>query len=291
MGSQNVTNFSAKKAKRIRAPMEGFDSRSPQADLQAWFAAAEAVGEFNKSNPFVQCLTSASFETALRTIISLANNFKHKKPEQVLQQFNVDPANKQPLGELGARITQSFSEDLIATQQETKSAFAAKDAIPRTLIDVLSESIPREKVASASPEQIAEAFKEVSARRVSTLFIQNEISSLFNMTLEAAAEGKIPPTTVAEIEERNHERLAAELSLEIDRLAKKKGIKPTDIPQFIRNNIDKAKSLKELERVRVEPLPRPPGLAPPESAFRGIPKGPPLDDVLPRKKKKKKKSN
>jgi hypothetical protein len=287
MGSQNVTNFSAAKANRIRAQMEDFDPTSPQADSQAWFAAADAIGEFTKSNSFIQCLASSSFEIALRSIVSLASDFKYKQPEQVLKQFNIAPANRQPLGELAARITQSLSENLVATQQETKTAFAAKDAIARTLIDVVSESVPREKAASASPEEITEAFKKVPARKVSTLFTQNVFSSLLNMTFEAAAEGEIPKTAIAEIERRNREQLAAQVSRRIEGLARGKGLSPTQIPSFIRKNIDKAKSLKELESVRVKPNPPALGVGVADAGFRGIPGGPPLDVVKPKRKKKK----
>jgi len=276
MGSQNVTNFSTAKANRIRQKIEEFHPRSPQADLEAWFAAADAIGEFNKTNSFIQCLTSPSVEMALRSVISLATGFKYKNPESVLQGLGIDPDKKRPLGELGARLTKSVSENLSSTQQETKSSFAATDAIPRTIIDVVSEVVPREDVTAASPAQIADAFKKVPVREVSTILFRNVISSLLNMTLEAAAEGKVSRTTVNDLERRSREQFAAELSKGIDQLLRQKGIVPSDIPSFIRKNIEKKPALQKLEDVRVKHYPTTPAAVGGAGVgYRGIPKGKP----------------
>jgi hypothetical protein len=254
MGSQNVTNFSAAKAARIRDQLKEFNPQSPAAGVQASSAAAEAIGEFTKSNSFVQCLASESVENALKSVISLSNGFKYRDPNLIFEEYGVDPGSRRPLTEFAERLTRSLSESLTTTQNESDSTFAAKDALSRTLIDVVAKSVPREEAVSASSGQFAAALRGLPARDIGTLFFQNLISSLLRMSLDAA-RGRVPREEVEDVAERVREDLAARLGREIENLARGKGLKPTDIPAFIRGQVDKPQSLRRLEGVRLAGTP------------------------------------
>jgi hypothetical protein len=223
MGSQNVTDFSQTKKTRIRDAIKQYASASPVPE-QAWLAATTAIGPLTKSNPFVQSLSSPSVSNALDLLISLAEDFSIAKRrsdlEEVLQKHHVDPNVQKPLVQLAAEMTKSLSNRLTDRQEETDSAFAAKDAVAKTVIDVLSETMPREKVDSASPEQISKAFEKVGQNGIAEIFFRNILSSLMRLAFDSA-RGRVSPNVVAQIVEdaSGDMGLAAEISREIVKLS------------------------------------------------------------------------
>jgi len=223
MGSQNVTDFSKAKKSRIRDALKHYTSGAAGAEL-AWEAAATALGPLTKSNPFVQGLSSSSVDNALDLLISLTEEFKRSKGReelaQVLQKHNIDPKVQKPLLRLTSEMTKSLSDLLSSRQGESDSAFAAKDAIPKTIIDVLSEVLPREKADTASPEEISRAFAKVGESGLAEIFFRNVFSSLMKLALDAS-RGRVPPEVIEKIieETKDETGLAAGLSRSVLQLA------------------------------------------------------------------------
>lgn len=264
MGSQNVTNFSAAKMARVRGAIKDYASQSPVPKM-AWEAAATAIGPLNKSNSFIQGLSSPSVERGLDLLISLAEDFRkargRKDLEKVLQKHNVDPKTRSPLPPLiSADVTKKLGDKLSASSGRTDPATAAQDAITRTVIDVLAETIPREKVNAASPEQIAKAFGKVGERGLTEIFIKNILSSLMGLTFDAARGRKVSPEVVAQIVEDSSSDtgMAAKLSQEIVSLSKKRPAKALAL-------ISNPRPLKKLELVRTSQPPPPPDPPPPKN--------------------------
>jgi hypothetical protein len=201
MGSQNVTDFSKPRKARIHDFIKDYAAKTLGPE-HVWEAATTAIGPLTKSNPFVQSLSSSSVENALDLLIGLYEDFRKSKTprdvEEVLEEHNVDPKIKRPLLRLTAEMTKSLSDILSARQEESDAAFAAKDAIAKTVIDVLAQSMPRDKVDTATPRQISEAFEKVGQSGVAEVFFKNVLISLMGLSLDAS-RGKIPRAVVAKI--------------------------------------------------------------------------------------------
>lgn len=185
MGSQSVTNFSKDKKSAIRGAFQEFFSGEASRERVS-AAVGAAIGPLNKSNPFVQCLSSPSVKNGLGLLVTLGKNFQTLDPENALEEYEVDVDAPQPLFSLIARMTEGLAKELTATQEETDSAFAARDAITRTIIDAVSESAGEERIARASPADISKAFKALDSEKLATMFFENLISSLLSLTLDAA---------------------------------------------------------------------------------------------------------
>lgn len=214
MGSQSVTNFSDLKKKRIRDLIKDYSSSSPQkATRQASEIGAAAVGTLGQgpANEFLQALTSRRVESAIDLIMSFANELKRaKNPERVYEKYGVGPDTEQPLTRISSFLTQAHSNSLSGTQAETELAFAAKDAISRTIIDVVSGAFPRQKdVAEIGRQKFVEAFKRVRREDIATAFMEHVAGSLIGLVLDAT-RGSVPPEQVEEIKKRIRERFVPE---------------------------------------------------------------------------------
>ncbi len=215
MGSQSVTNFSRDKRSAIRGAFEEFLSGDASRERVS-AAVAAAIGPLNKSNHFVQCLSSSSVKNSLGLLVTLGKDFQTLDPGRVLEKHKVSVDAQQPLFSLIARMTEGLAKELTASQKETDSAFAARDAITRTIIDAVSESVGQQGVAKASPEEMSAAFEALTPDKLATMFFENLISSLLSLTLDAArvhvddrdlkklvraAQAKVLPTNVRRLME------------------------------------------------------------------------------------------
>jgi hypothetical protein len=243
MGSQNVTNFAKVNMDRIRKAVKPYATEVPDAG-QAWTAAATAIGPLTKTHPFVKTLSGKGVENALDLLISLAEDLRRAKEtkglERVLQKHNVDPKVQKPLLRLTAEMTKSLSDRLSSRQEESDSAFAGKDAISKTVIDVLAMSMPRDKVDSASPQQISNAFKKVGPREVAEIFFRNVFSSLVGLALDAS---RVPQPIIERVirDTKDEAGLAVGVSQEMMKLVPKE---LTQIPAEFEKRRKRSKSRK-----------------------------------------------
>lgn len=216
MGSQSVTNFPALKKQRMRALLKDYSPESPRAVEQANEIGAMAVGTLGKGparNEFAQALSSRSVETALGLIMALARELK-QNPQRVYEESGVGDKT-QPTVSISAFLTRALSGMLSETQAETESAFAARDAIPKTLIDVVSRAFPREREpVEVDRKKFAEAFQKVQSKEIANVFFQNVAGALINQVLDAT-RGSLPPARIAELKQRIREQYVPELIEEI----------------------------------------------------------------------------
>jgi hypothetical protein len=213
MGSQSVTDFSAARKKRVRQMIGSYSPHSSSAEKQVLDIGAAAVGTLGKgeANAFFQAMSSRSVETGIGLILSLADELKSAKNLQhAYEKYKVGPEVRQPFGIVSAFLTKELSDRLSTIQGETESAFAAKDAIPKTIVDVISSVFPRKREpAEVDLEEFAAAFKKVNRKEIATAFLRNAASALINLVLDAT-RGRLPPARVAELKQRIRDRFVPE---------------------------------------------------------------------------------
>jgi len=220
MGSQSVTDFSKAKKERIRDLIKDYSPDSPAAGSQASMIGAAAVGALGEgpTNKFLQALSSPSVGKALGLIMTFTDELK-KDPQRLYQGMGVDDRVREPLGFVSAFLTKAHTDSISASQAETESAFAAKDAISKTIIDVVSRAFPREKEPiEISRKRFAKAFEKVKEREIATAFMRNVAAALIDQVLDAS-RGRFSPAAMAEIKRRIRERYVPEF---VDRLMKGK---------------------------------------------------------------------
>jgi hypothetical protein len=237
MGSQSVTNFSAVRMKRIRELVKDYSPRSRSAEAQVKEIGAAAVGTLDSTraatpsprtkgatkggaagggtrsaaarpaNEFLQALSSRSVATAADLLISFAEELKETKdPQKVYEKYGIRPDERKPLAIASAVLTKAHSDHLSATQAETESAFAARDAIPKTIIDVVSRAFPHEKEPiEIDRKKFAEAFRRVPSQEILKVYLENVTAALINLVLDAT-RGSLPPGRIAEIKEKIRKR-------------------------------------------------------------------------------------
>jgi hypothetical protein len=235
VGSQNVTDFTAARKKRIRDRIREFDPRSPLVAEQAWSAAAAAIGTFAKTSPFMQCMASASTEKAYEMLYALWEDFRRSRElKDVLEKYGVLPESRRPYGGLEANVRRKFREELTKTSLTTDSAPAAEDAISKTISTIVSGSLRQRRTPTdASLREIAKAFRRTSAAVVATLFVGNLLSSLTRLSFDAA-RGREPPAKVEQLAKKVDEGLAATVGKEIVKSAAEQRVKPRKILSYIR---------------------------------------------------------
>jgi hypothetical protein len=230
MGSQNVTNFSEAKMKRIRSLVKDY-SKSTEPTAQVRKIGAAAVGTLEPSperarkqpkktkskgaggtgatsegtwrpgNEFLQALSSPSMRDGVALITSFAEKMKGtRNAEKVYDEYGVGDV-KRPVGRVSAVLTKELSDALSATQAETDAAFAAKGAIAKTIIDVVSRAFPDTPATDIDRQRLAEAFKKFKRDDVVTAFIGNVVGALIDLVLDAT-RGRQSPTVTAEIKRK-----------------------------------------------------------------------------------------
>lgn len=222
MGSQSVTDFSPTKKKRIRELMEGYSSDSPTAETQASKIGAAAVGTLgtDATNEFLQALSSLSVETALRLIKRLAEDLKTTEDlQEKYKNYGVGPKVQKPLSTVSRFLIKEHSDSMSVIQAKTDSAFAATDAISRTIIDVVSHAFPQEKEpVEINREKFAKAFEETKLEDIYAAFVQNVTGALINRALDST-RGSLSPAFVSEIKQKIREHFVPEF---VERLRKGK---------------------------------------------------------------------
>lgn len=247
MGSQSVTDFSAVRKARIRAAIRSGD---------AWSAGSEAINAFTKTGHYAQCLTSPSVREAENLLVSLAKNLKQirkkKQLDETLEKYGVQPDEAHPYAKLAAELQRNLGERLSQNSKATDSAFAARDAVVTTLIDVLSSSVEKNEPADASKDEVLRAFQKVPIGKLASTFHKNVITSLVQASL-TAARGTIPRSEVNRIVEEIRSKLADRLGKEIVKVRrkqkthKKRGESVSE-PGWLPSQPEKL-PLKELEKV------------------------------------------
>lgn len=240
MGSQSVTNFSAVRMKRIRALVKDYSPTGPKAQTQVREIGAAAVGTLGTTsahlsapsvgkkgsrekggvsgasapgrptNEFLQALSSPSVATAISLILSFANELKKAEdPEKVYKKYEVGTETLRPLAKISAILTKAHSESLSSTQAETDSAFAAKDSIAKTIIDIVSRASPKTQAMDIGREKLAQIFKKTTREEIATAFMQNVASALINLVLDAT-RGPQSPARTAELKQKVREEFVPE---------------------------------------------------------------------------------
>lgn len=252
MGSQNVTNFAKVHMLRARNAFKPYAAEEPSAE-QTWNAITTAIGPLTKSHPFVKAVSSRGYETTLNLLLSFADDLrkaKHPKQlEEALRKHNVDPNVQKPLLRLTSEMTKSLSDRLTSQQEESDAGAAAKDAVTKTLMDVLSQSVTAEKVESASPKQISNAFQKLDRDSLAEIFFKNVLGSLTMLYLDAA---KVPRQVQEKIKPNmlDESGLPAALSREVVELARNK---PENIPSKVDKLAERASSRKPVFEPKFEP--------------------------------------
>ena len=252
MGSQNVTNFAKVHMLRARKAFKPYAVKEPTAE-ETWTAVSTAVGPLTKSHPFVKAVSSKGYETALNLLLSFAEDLgkagNKKEIEAVLREHNVDPQLQKPLLRLTSQMTKSLTDQLTSKQEESDAGTAAKDAVTKTLIDVLALRLPPNKVGSASPKQLSNAFQELDRKTLAGIFFKNVLSSLTMLYLDATkvprpVQEKIKPALLDE------SGLPAALSREVVELA---GNNPEKIRTKVDKRAERAKSGKPVFQPKFDP--------------------------------------
>lgn len=234
MGSQRVAKLSPTRQTNIQNSINKFSSRSPQANTQAARTAATAVGAISRSSAFVKSLSSESVAKSIGYLVSFANRLKVKSQgtDDALAEFGVGPDNQFPVSDFIVKARERLQEDLRATQKDTDPANAAADAIHRSVLDLLKKSVKAADVRAATREQLTEAFRNVSAREITSVLLEHVVINLVNIVVDAAGGG-LSHAKVEGVKKRVGEEFASDFVKEIARLAKSGGVMPTQIPSKI----------------------------------------------------------
>ncbi len=246
MGSQSVTNFSEVRMKRIRSLVKDYSPKSSGAKTQAREIGAAAVGTLGPfsakitppatkrkkrgqgagaaggvalrpGNEFLQALSSPSVRDALELITSFADELKKARdPKKVYDKYDIGTEIQRPLGKISALLTKAHSDSLSATQAETDSAFAAKDAIAKTMIDVVSRAFPQTPAMDIDREKLAEAIKHTKREEIVTAFMENVVGALIDLVLDAT-RGKQPPAVTAELKQKVRKEFVPEFIEQLKR--------------------------------------------------------------------------
>ncbi len=192
MGSQNVTNFSASRTRRIQAGIRAWASAEPDTAQKALLgAAAAAVGSLTPQSNFTQALTSASFETAVQQLISLARDVKRarsaEKVDEILQGRHVRSTNTRPLGALSAGLQREVAAELNKTQRNTNPGVVVGGALHRTLVETVEKRLPgREDVLGASREDVVRALRKTPEWELTRRLAENTAAALLERGVDVA---------------------------------------------------------------------------------------------------------
>lgn len=209
MGSQSVTNFSAVRMKRIHDLVRDYSPGTGVAG-QAKRIGEAAVGTLGKgpTHGFAQTLSNPSIETALALLMTLKREME-KNPEALYRASGVGVKRPPVLG-ISAFLKKAHAGLLTKSQAQTDSAFAANDAIPKTIIDVVSEKVTGKKEPiDVDPKKFAEVFQGTTQQEITTAFMENVTAALIDLVLDAT-RGRLPPRRVNEIKEKIREHFVPE---------------------------------------------------------------------------------
>jgi hypothetical protein len=224
---------------RIRNLVRDYSPRSSEAADQAEMIGAVAVGTLRSSkdisassarekskgregggasvvrkvtteptSDFEKTLKSLSVEAGLRLILTMIEHLR-KDPERVFRESGA-PA-RHPVVGISAFLRKMHEGILTKAQIQTESAFAANEAIPRTLIKVVSDKFEGEKEgADVDWPRLVEALKETPKEKIVRVYYENVIGALIDLVLDAT-RGRIPPTQVETVKQSVREHFVPKL--------------------------------------------------------------------------------
>lgn len=208
MGSQSVTNFSAVRMKRIHSLVRDY---SPTVDVaqQAKLIGEAAVGTLEKgpTHGFAQTLANPSVETGLKVLMALKRELE-KNPQGIYKAAGVGE-KRTPLLGVSAFLKKAHAGLLTTSQAQTDSAFAANDAIPKTIIDLVSKKTETEAI-DVSAKKLANIFKNASQQEITAAFMENVAAALIDLVLDAT-RGNLPPARVNQVKKKIREHFVPEL--------------------------------------------------------------------------------
>jgi len=227
MGSQSVTDFSLVKMNRVRNLIKDYSPHSAGAVDQAREIGDAAVGTLRDMAGKVRGVTGAgaalttpvsqfklafesqSVDTGLGLLLTLAEQLK-RDPNRVFEKSGVGDRT-QPVARLSAFLRDAHTGILTKSQAETESAFAAYEAIPKTIIDVISRAFPREKEpVEVDREKLTKALTKVSREDIVNTYLENVAAALINLVLDAT-RSRVPPARVEELKEKIREHYVPKL--------------------------------------------------------------------------------
>jgi hypothetical protein len=236
MGSQRVAKLSPNRGLKLYASMKEADiTPRPVKGVEIPASVAvRAIGKFTPSGAFVQCLAGASTKAGLKLLTEFANTLRlsDENPDEILSRYGIDPENKRPASEFIEKAIENLREDLTEQSRSTETAIAVEFALARTVIDLLDRYLPREEARTATREQFIKAFRKAHSRTIVNIAMEHVISGLINRILDAARGNELPRKT-QQLKRKISENFVPKLIGEIDRLAREKGIQPTEIPSRI----------------------------------------------------------
>jgi hypothetical protein len=235
MGSQRVATLSDAKGRTIRASMREVKITPLPRDDQKIPArvAANAIGPISKTSSFVQALSSASTKAGIKALVDFVNELKFsgKSNNEILEEYGVNPKLQRPAAKFIEQAIERLREDLAASSLATESAIAVEDALPKSVIELLRSSLKAGGM-TANREQFLNVFRKTNDRTIANTIMKHVIGSLINRILDAARGDEMSQKAAA-AKRQIGERFVPNLSKEIDRLASKAGVKPSEIPEHI----------------------------------------------------------
>jgi hypothetical protein len=251
MGSQSVTNFPLLKMNQIQSLVKDYAPRRADSEMRAMKIGEAAVGTLRaataaveelankekgqagkgsgaggaiktKAQPtsdFMQTLMSRSVEQGLGLILTLIEQMK-KSPQRVYEESGA-AHGRYPIARMGAFLRDAHSGLLTQAQTMTESAFAANEALPKTLFDIVSRKFPREKeLVDLDTKKLTRAFKGISANEIVTIYLENVAAGLINLVLDAS-RGEIPPPRLEHVKQSVRDQFIPKLIAKVKRERKK----------------------------------------------------------------------
>lgn len=233
MGSQSVTNFTTVKMNRIRDLVKSYSPRGSQAAEQAVEIGAAAVGTLRtaprkqrseagvggppsavvKATPptseFEKALNSESVKAGLSLIFTLIDQLK-KDPEKIHRESAV-VESRHPVVGISVFLKKMHESILTKAQLQTESAFAANEALPRTIIEVVSQQGPHGKEpVDVDWKSLVKALEGSPPDRIVKTYLENVASGLIDLVLDAS-RGRIPPDHIEKVKRSVREHFVPDL--------------------------------------------------------------------------------
>jgi ribosomal protein S20 len=236
VGSQRVATLSEGKSRSIRASMRSVDLKPmPEDDKISARVAANTIGPLSRTSSFMQCLSSASTKAGIKALIDFANQLKFsgKSADEVLEDYGVNPKLSRPTGKFIEQAIEKLREDLAATSRSTESAIAVEDALPKSVIDLMKTQL-KAGAMMANREQFIKVFTQADDRTIENTMMKHVLRSLIDRILDAARGDELSKKAAA-AKRKIGEKFVPNFAKKIDSLAKRDGIKPSDVPEHLPN--------------------------------------------------------
>lgn len=195
MGSQSIAKFDELRKRQIHSRLSRFDPRAEDHDRRAEEAAIAAIKSLAPSSAVAKALTSASVETAAKTLSGLVGIVQGGAAgaKDVLGTYGVDPADRQPYAALVAGLQRKLFEDLTASSRKTDAFPAAEAALANTLLDVVARRFP--EPADVNRAELLQAIRATPEPVFTRAFVKNFLTSYlwhaFDATRGDISKGRV----------------------------------------------------------------------------------------------------